>query len=37
MADLRPFQPGEYIANADGTISTERSRTVMILDECKTA
>jgi hypothetical protein len=31
MADpqLRPFNPGEYITNADGTISTERSRTVM--------
>lgn len=29
MADLRPFQPGEYVTNADGSISTERSRTVM--------
>lgn len=27
MADLRPFQPGEFVDNRDGTISTERTVT----------
>lgn len=28
MASLRPFQPGEYIDNGDGSFSTERTVTI---------